>query len=250
MARDRARTSCSRRASRRRNRRVSSSGAHTPSSSPAHNNRATVRASSRSVFARACAIPVSPGLTTTTLATGGSRIATIAHAPPDTSNATRSSGPRLAASISSASGELSTRSAERTLPSSQIATSQKSRCTSNPIALPSALTHTSSSIDIGENSGQTTTTDTRSQRTRASRRGGHRITTGSQPIVQTGPPTTFPKKAPQPRSPLTTRPGKDFLSTDFHAPSTKRVASRAERARNPKPSESVPAEAREVWRSS
>ena len=90
LARDRARTSCSRRASRRRNRRVSSSGAHTPSSSPAHNNRATVRASSRSVFAPACAIPVSPGLTTTTLATGGSRIATIAHAPPDTSNATRS----------------------------------------------------------------------------------------------------------------------------------------------------------------
>src|SRR4051794_3292787 len=53
--------------------------------------------------------PISPGLTTTTLATCGSRSATIAHAPPETSNATRSSGPRLVASAASASGELSTR---------------------------------------------------------------------------------------------------------------------------------------------
>jgi hypothetical protein len=53
FARDRARTSCSRRASRRRITRQRSSGIHTASSSPAHNNLASVRASSRSVFARA-----------------------------------------------------------------------------------------------------------------------------------------------------------------------------------------------------
>jgi hypothetical protein len=96
-----------------------------------------------SVLARACAIPVSPGLTTTTLTTCGSR-SDDRHAPPETSNATRSSRPKLAASTPSASGGLSTRPAERTPPFSQIATSQKSRCTSNPIALPSALNATSS----------------------------------------------------------------------------------------------------------
>jgi hypothetical protein len=65
--------SCSRRASRRRNTRQRSSGIHTDSSSPDHNKRANVRSSSRSVFARACVIPVSSGLTTTTRSTCGSR---------------------------------------------------------------------------------------------------------------------------------------------------------------------------------
>ena len=53
FARVRARTSCARRASRRRIARIRSSGVHTPSSSPAHSSLASVRASSRSVFARA-----------------------------------------------------------------------------------------------------------------------------------------------------------------------------------------------------
>ena len=106
LARDRERTSCSRRASRRRITRQRSSGIHTASSSPAHNNLASVRASRRSVFARAWRIPVSSGLTTTTRRTCPSRILAISHAPPVTSNATRSPGPRLRANSSSASGDV------------------------------------------------------------------------------------------------------------------------------------------------
>jgi hypothetical protein len=53
FARERERTNCSRRASRRRITRQPSSGIQTASSSPAANSRASVRASSRSVFARA-----------------------------------------------------------------------------------------------------------------------------------------------------------------------------------------------------
>ena len=53
FARERERTNCSRRARRRRITRQRSSGDHTASSSPAANSLASVRASSRSVFARA-----------------------------------------------------------------------------------------------------------------------------------------------------------------------------------------------------
>src|ERR1035437_4697953 len=95
FARVRARISCSRRDRRWRNTRVSSSGIHTASSSPDHNSLANVLASKRSVFARACVIPVSPGETTITFATYGSRILTISHALPVTSNTTRSVASRL-----------------------------------------------------------------------------------------------------------------------------------------------------------
>jgi hypothetical protein len=137
FALDRERTSCCRRDRRRRITRQRSSGVHTASSSPAHNSFANVRASKRSVFARAPAIPVSAGLTTSTLATCGSRIRAISHAFPVTSNATLSVADKLAAYTSSAAGVVATRPAERTTPSSTTATSQKSRCTSNPIALTS-----------------------------------------------------------------------------------------------------------------
>jgi len=79
FARERERTSCSRRFKRRRSILVCSSGTHTGSSSPLHNNRASARASRRSVLARAWRIPVSAGLTTTTFATCGLRISAIAH---------------------------------------------------------------------------------------------------------------------------------------------------------------------------
>ena len=72
LARDRERTSCSRRASRRRRTRQRSSGIQTASSSPRHSRLASVRASSRSVFARALTIPVSSGQTTITRSTCGS----------------------------------------------------------------------------------------------------------------------------------------------------------------------------------
>jgi hypothetical protein len=52
---------------------------------------------------------VSAGLTTITRATCGSMIRAISHAPPVTSNATRSSGPRLPANNSNAAGVVSIR---------------------------------------------------------------------------------------------------------------------------------------------
>jgi hypothetical protein len=127
FARERALTSRPRRASRRRITHVPRSGIQTASSDPAASSLASVRASSRSVFARARRMPVSLGLTTSTRATCGSMIRAISHAFPDTSSATRSSGPRLAANNSSRSGVVAIRPQERSSPSSTSATSQKSR---------------------------------------------------------------------------------------------------------------------------
>ena len=55
----------------------------------AANSRASVLASSRSVFARAWQMPVSDGLATSTRTTCGSMIRAISHAFPVTSSATR-----------------------------------------------------------------------------------------------------------------------------------------------------------------
>jgi hypothetical protein len=74
---------------------VSRSGIQTASSSPEASSFASVRASSRSIFARAWRIPVSAGLTTTTRAKRGSSSRAISQALPVTSSATRSSAPRL-----------------------------------------------------------------------------------------------------------------------------------------------------------
>ena len=128
FARERACTSCSRRASRRRSTRQRSSGIHTDSSSPDHNSLANVRASSRSVFARACVIPVSSGLTTTTRSTCGSRIRATSQQLPVTSNATRSDAHQALRPAPPSPPACSAPDApERTSPSSQIATTQKSR---------------------------------------------------------------------------------------------------------------------------
>src|SRR3954454_3232653 len=80
-------------------------------------------------------MPVSLGETTITRLTCGSMIRAISHALAVTSNTTWSSVSRLWANSSSTSGRATIRPAERTSPASAIATSQKSRCTSNPIAL-------------------------------------------------------------------------------------------------------------------
>ena len=72
-------------------------------------------------------MPVSSGLTTTTRSTCGSRIRATSQQLPVTSNATRSDFTRLCASTPSPSGVLGTRAPDRTWPSSQIATTQKSR---------------------------------------------------------------------------------------------------------------------------
>ena len=127
---------------------VQRSGTHTASSSPAASNRASVRASSRSVFARAWRMPVSAGETTITRATCPWRMRAISHEFAVTSSATRSSAARLSANSSRRLGVVSTRPAERTVPFSQIATSQKSRCTSNPMSLNLIA---SQSLDTKEN---------------------------------------------------------------------------------------------------
>jgi hypothetical protein len=90
----------------------------------AHSSLASARASSRSVFARACRIPVSLGETTITRATYGSMMRAIAHALPVTSSATRSLGSRLCANNSNATARVAIRPPERSRPSATIATSQ------------------------------------------------------------------------------------------------------------------------------
>ena len=207
-------TSCSRRESRRRRMRQRSSGIHTASSSPRHSKLANARASSLSVFALALEIPVSSGETTTTRLTCGSRILATSQQLPVTSNATRSDDSRLSASELTPSGVAGTRPAERTSPSSQIATSQKSRCTSKPIARPThlgtpILTSTARIVRGGEPAGQRHRPIRARSSIQASRRGGRTKSTGSKPIDHYGLPVcVLPKKAPVPDHP-TVRSGPD-----------------------------------------
>jgi hypothetical protein len=134
FARVRCRTNRPRRAIQRRGARVGSSGTHTSSRKPAASSRARVRASSPSVLALAWLIWRSFFvLATTTRATCGLRIRTIATALLPASNATSSSAARLCANNSSPAREVLIRPAERTSPSSAIATSQASCPTSNPM---------------------------------------------------------------------------------------------------------------------
>ena len=117
------------------------------------------------------------------------------------------SAPDSDANSSSRSGVVAIRPAERSAPPSTIATSQKSRCTSNPIALPTDPTSPSSS-DEWRTSGRTTTTDACSRHIRASRRGGHRNSPSSKLIVQNGLPNHVLRESPCPGRP-TVRPGPD-----------------------------------------
>jgi hypothetical protein len=96
----------------------------TPSSSPAHSSLASARASNRSVFALAWRIPVSLGETTITRATCGSRIRAIATHCPSPPARPRHADRNSARNNLSASGRVAIRPAERSRPSSTIATSQ------------------------------------------------------------------------------------------------------------------------------
>jgi hypothetical protein len=134
FARVRCRTSCARAEIRRRKIRVCSSGNQTAGRKPPASNCASVRASILSVFAPARVIPLTAfGFAITTRPTCGSMIRAISSAFPVASNATSSSAPRLCANSKSAAGSVCTRPANRTAPASAIATSQKSRCTPNPM---------------------------------------------------------------------------------------------------------------------
>src|SRR5437588_1789979 len=65
--------------------------------------------------------------------------------------------------------------------------------------LPTDLTSSSSwLLNSRRSSGLTTTTDTSSRLTRASRRGGHRACSGSKPIVQNGLPHCVLPESPCP----------------------------------------------------
>jgi hypothetical protein len=150
-----------------------------------------------SVFARALAIPVSSGLTTITRSTNGSRIRATSQQLAVTSNATRSVANRLSANSLKPSGVLGTRPAERTFPSSQIATTQNPRCTSRPIPRPTHLTNDAIvhlhkmvvDTDRWENQRENDTDRYELQRSiQASRRGGRSIFTGSKPIAENGLP--------------------------------------------------------------
>src|SRR5437764_1952595 len=207
LARERERTSCSRRASRRRRIRQRSSGIHTASSSPRHSKLANARASSLSVFARALVIPVSSGETTTTRLTCGSRIRATSQQLPVTSNATRSDVNRLSASDRTPSGVAGTLPADRTSPSSQIATSQKSRCTSKPIARP---THLGTPIphlrqlDLSERENQRDNDTDRYELEAQSRQvagAAKRTARARSPSIKTAYPSTFSQESPCPGSP-------------------------------------------------
>ena len=210
-------TSCSRRASRRRRIRQRSSGIHTASSSPRHNRLANARASSLSVFARALAIPVSSGETTTTRFTCGSRILATSQQLPVTSNATRSDATRLSASELTPSGVAGTRPAERTSPSSQIATSQKSRCTSRPIARPTHLGHSHLSppqLELTMRENQRDNDTDRYELAAQSRQvagAAERKARARSPSIKTAYPSAFSQEAPVPdHRNLRPRPGQSL----------------------------------------
>ena len=151
LARVRCRTSAARRASQPAQHPMRSSPTHTAGIMSGRQQLApTSRASNRSVFTRAWLIArTSWALASTTSATCGSRIRAIASALPVASNTTRSSAPGSPANSSNAAGRVAIRPAERARPPSAIATSQKSRCTSKPIAShpPLSLRSTTSTGD-------------------------------------------------------------------------------------------------------
>ena len=86
-------------------------------------------------FARACRMPVSLGETTTTRATCGSMILAISHALPVTTTPPDRSWSGFARTLRARAAALRSGARDRALQASAIAISQKSRCTSNPIAL-------------------------------------------------------------------------------------------------------------------
>jgi hypothetical protein len=121
-----------------------------------------------------------------------------------------------------------------TAPASQIATSQKSRCTSNPIALPSdPLTTTSSPRWTGRTSGRTTTTDTCSRHNPGKPQGRPRETSPrSKRIVQSGLPGCVLPESPCPGSPdRTVRAGQQPSEDHFHAPTSRRLVRKMPRCR-------------------
>src|SRR5215207_7788415 len=195
-----ARTRLSRRAHTRRSARICSSGAHTVSSIPIAASLASVLASSRSVLALARLICGSLRvLATSTRATRRSSRSTISPAPLVASSATTSSLARLCANNPGSATLVAIRPADRTLPSSQIATSQKSRWMSIPIRRippPSSMLEREDGCAHDTDGHVLTAHPGKSQ-------GRPRTTPGSQPIGYRRPaPPVLPRRSPRPGTPI------------------------------------------------
>src|SRR3954470_9749370 len=152
-------------------------------------------------------------------------IRAISHALPVTSSTTRSSVPRLCANSSITSGRVAIRPADRTLPCSAIATSQKSRCTSSPIdlTLRSLRRH---HRRLGRTVGQRHRRIRARSATRPVARGGHRFLGLERPSSKAACPRCVLPKAPRTQYPdRNPRPGRSPRPY-FHAPISSRPACR------------------------
>ena len=171
-------------------------------------------------------MPVSLGETTITRATCGSRIRAIAHALPVTSNATQSRGvqalreqlQRLGPRLDPARRPQPALLDDRHL--AEIAMDIQ-RYRSHRLLL---------AVDRrrGRTGGQTTSTDPRSQRNQASRRGGHRKARAQSPSRKTACPTCVLPEGPCPSRPnLSRRPDDTGAFTEqFHAARSRSAARR------------------------
>ena len=173
---------------------------------------------------------VSPGETTMILLAWGSSRRAISRELPVTSSATRSVRSRLSTNVLSPSGVDGTRPAEYTFPSSQIAISLKSRCTSSPTHLPSGLdsnlltSHSFRRVTVTWVNGRERVGERhRPIRARSApgqvARGRHRKARAGRPSSKTACPTAFSTtRSPLCPVPATTRPDQRFLWRDFSCP--------------------------------
>src|SRR3954452_489453 len=167
------------------------------------------------------------GLDTTTRPARLANSVAIAQVFPVASNATSSAGPSCSANARTPSGVVANLPACHTRPPCQTATCANSRCTSSPIHRRSPATnsvcvstaasppddhHRDDHHRDRERVGETTPTDSRAQRNRAGRRGGHLLTRALSPPNNTGLPTLLHSRRPCPgrshRKPTTPSPAR------------------------------------------
>ena len=177
---------------------------------------ASVRASRRSVLALASVIALSLRvLATTTRMPWRCSIDTILSLPVVASSATTSSGAGSARTAQAPRTRVAIRPADLTRPLSAIATSQKSRCTSNPRPRTTLLSSTIERERGGTHDKDGFVLSAHRERSQ----GRPRTTSSSQLISQNGlPDPRLPTKAPCPRS--AKAPGR--AGRQFHLPTTAR----------------------------
>lgn len=151
------------------------------------------------------------GFDTTTRATRGASSATIASLLPVASNATSSSGRSVCAHARNRSGRHSTRPASVTIAFSSTADLREVPMHIQPNR-PCHHGPPSSLIRRTGTAGRTTPTDSRSQRSRTSRRGGQLLTRARSPSCKNGLPMLVPNDAPVPDG-RTVRPAPGGLAS-------------------------------------